>query len=544
MRRLLSLILCFCILVCTLVACNTPENPQPSGESSHSTSSPEETNPEQPDDYYGTLNHRNEVLSPLNNDFRSRTEVTYSNINGKDVTAYTLYREPGERLNNPNFAQAVMLFQCLKYKIAHPEERVVATFSTFHLSVYAAACLDPDSDEYGRMENLYDKEYDDQSGYYRVSWLMVDAARHGVEMLVIGDLDASAVYMSDGTIVPDGDFFEYFSDYLLEDSLIEGKKIGDFLTLRRADWTSYGDKAATDMMHLKLCTVSHRLANDGTEKGAAVWIGSINLDGVNDLGINGHDSIQSGVVITEHEEIRRVAVNYMTLLKDYCGQEDVTAFRDIVISRTTEQVALLQSGRGEEIASDKQIVYMGSESDTVFELYFTPFGGVQNQWDVVHNPFCRYLGKLLTNANGEEAIQLIWNNVKFKQSFGLADTMATVIANAFRRNQHSEDILLLQLPQLNMDTFTDLPENENIRINQTNRNYHIKDIQLSYVEDGQRQWVVIYNTLNMHEGSMAYQSNLMLVVKETEATGNNFYTDYAIMTTPGTDFEQYRINAQ
>ena len=74
----------------------------------------------------------------------------------------------------------------------------MATFSTFHLSVYAAACLDTNSPEYGRMENLYDKEYDEASGYYRVSWLMVDAARHGVEMLVIGDLDASGVYMSDG----------------------------------------------------------------------------------------------------------------------------------------------------------------------------------------------------------------------------------------------------------------------------------------------------------------------------------------------------------
>jgi hypothetical protein len=65
---------------------------------------------------------------------------------------------------------------------------------------------------------------------------------------------------------------------------------------------------------------------------------------------------------------------------------------------------------------------------------------------------------------------------------------------------------------------------------------------LSYVEEGQRQWVVIYNTLNMHEGSMAYQANLMLIVKENEQTGNHFYTDYAIMTTPDADFEQYRID--
>lgn len=548
MRRLLALILCLGILISVLGGCNSPKNGGEGTTSPTDDNSSVESNPSGAATNPGgeaadlPLDDRGKVLAPLNNDFRSRTEVTYSNINGKDVTAYTLYREPNDGMNNPNFAQAVMLWQCLQYKIAHPEERVVATFSTFHLSVYAAACLDTNSPEYGRMENLYDKEYDEASGYYRVSWLMVDAARHGVEMLVIGDLDASGVYMSDGTIRYDADFFEYFTNHLTKDSLISGKKVGDFLTLRRADWTSYGDKAATDMMHLKLCTVSHRLANDGTEKGAAVWIGSINLDGVNDLGINGHNSIQSGVVISEHEEIRRVAVNYMNLLKDYCGQEDVTAFRDLVISRTTEQVALLGAGRGAEIALDEQIVYMGTENDSVFEFYFTPFGGAQNQWDVVHNPFCRYLGKLLASADGENAIQLIWNNVKFKQSFGLANTMATVIANAFRRNAHAEDILLLQLPELNTETFADLPENENIVINQTNRNYHIKDLQLSYVEDGERHWVVIYNTLNMHEGSMAYQSNLMLVVKETEATGNNFYTDYVMMTNLGTDFEKYRVN--
>lgn len=579
MRRLLSIILCLCMLSLTLSSCNAPNG----GVTEESESSPSVTDTEavtetdaegnpvttegaetqappssspseggsqggsenQPltgDAYYAVMNYRNDVLTPLKNDFRSRTAVTYRGINGKDVTAYTFYREPNEGMNNPNFAQAVMLWQCIQYKIAHPEEKVVATFSTFHLSVRAAACLDPKSAEYGRMENLYDKEYDEATGYYRVSWLMVDAARHGVEMLVIGDLDAAAASMSNGTSVPDGDHYQYFMDYLDDDALIAGKKIGDFLTFRRADWTSYGDKSATDMMHLKICTVSHRLGNDGTEHGPAIWMGSINLDGVNDLGYNQHNSIQSGVVITEHEELRRVMYNYMNLLKDYCGQEDVTAFRNLVISRTTKQVALLREGRGAEIPADEQIVYMGSESDSVFELYFTPFGGNQNQWDVTYNPFCRYLGKLLAGADGENWIQLIWNNVKFKASYGLADTMTSVIAKAFLKNQHEEDLLLLHLPGMDLSAFEGLPVTERVRLNTRWFNYHIKDLQLSYVENGQRQWVVVYNTLNMHEGSMAYQSNVMLIVKENEETGNHFYTDYAILTTPDANFEKYRID--
>ncbi len=555
MKRILVLALCLCMTVSALSACNVlnsevstgsdntePVGTQPSGDGNGQLNEPSTVVKDNV--YYDTLNKRAEVLEPLDNDFRSRTEVSYSGINGKDVTLYTLYREVNEGMNNPNFAQAVMLYQCVKYKIAHPEEHVVATLSTFHLSVYAAACLDPQSEEYGRMENLYDKEYDEETGYYRVSWLLVDAARHGVEVLVIGDLDASGVYMSDGSYVPDADFLQYFNSWLDQDALVENKKIGDFLTVRRAEWTDYGDKAASDMMHLKLCTVSHRIANDGTEKGPAVWVGSINLDGVNDQGINQHNSIQTGVVITEHEELRRVMYNFMSLLKNYCGQEEVTAFRRLVISRVTEQTALIQMGMEDQIPSDQKIVYMGSDQDSVFEFYFTPFGGNQNQWDTIHNPYCRYLGKLLTNATGSDSIQLVWNNVKFVQTFGLANTFSKVIANAFRNNQHPDDILILQLPGLDVNIFADLPTNDQFRINENGLIYHIKDLQLSYVENGERNWVVLYNTLNMHEGSMAYQTNLMLVVKENEKTGNHFYTDYAILTTPGADFESYRVWAK
>ena len=296
MKKALSLILCLCLLLPILSACSPNNGDETPTEEEAPPSSDEEKG----------------VLPALDNDFRSRGETTYKSINGKDVTVYTMFREPDDGWNNPNFAQAVMLRQCANYKIANPKERVVATFSTFHLSVYAAACLDPESEEYGRMKNLYDKEYDEESGYYRVSWLMIDAARHGVEMTVIGDLDASP---TNG--IADASYYKYCTGYLSKNSLINGKKISDFLTFRRADWTSYGDKAATDMMHLKLCTVSHRLGNDGKSKGPAVWVGSINLDGVSEEGINSHNSIQSGVVITNHEELRRVAVNYVNVLKDY-----------------------------------------------------------------------------------------------------------------------------------------------------------------------------------------------------------------------------------
>ena len=63
----------------------------------------------------------------------------------------------------------------------------------------------------------------------------------------------------------------------------------------------------------------------------------------------------------------------------------------------------------------------------------------------------------------------------------------------------------------------------------------------SYEENGERHYVTVYNSLNIHEGSMAYQTNTVLVVNETRATGNNNYVNYGIMTTPGIDFESKRI---
>ncbi|MBR2354661.1 MAG: hypothetical protein IKA76_09190 [Clostridia bacterium] len=512
-------------------------------ESSSTPPSQEEPEPVVKDfAYYDKLNKRDEVLAPLKNDYRSRTQVTYPNINGRDVTVYTLYREPNEGMNSPNFAQAVMLWQCIQYKKAHPEADVKAGLATFHLSVHAAACLDVTSSEYGRMENLYDCEYN-QRGYYRLVWLLTEAARYGIEVLVIGDMDANPTHMSNGSAVQDRDFLKYFEEVLESDTYIEGKKIGDFLTVRRADWTAYGDKAATDMMHLKTCYVSHYVDNNGVEAGPAFWLGSINVDGVNDLGYNEHNSIQSGVVITGHDELYRLTRNYMMLLKDYCHQEGAVPFRSIVIERTTEQVALIRAGKESQIPVDEQIVYMGRATDSVFEYYFTPLGGGQNQWDTDYNPFCRYIGKLANRISGKDSIQFIWNNVKFVQSYGLADTFAKTIAKAFTENTNPENILALNLPGLNLDDFATVPLTEHIRLNNYWRNYHIKDMMVAYTEKGERNWVVVYNTLNMHEGSMGYQVNQILVVKETENTGNNFYTDYAIMTTPGADYEQYRVQA-
>ena len=535
--RILSLVLCILIIAVSIVSC-TPgqqgdEAPPPS--SGDNSVAGNVTDKEESD--------RNEVMKPLTNDFLSRTATEYKNINGKTVSLYNFFIDSNEAGNNPNFPQAVLIYQCMRYKDAHPTENVSITVTSFHLSVYLAACLDPESPEYGNMKNLFDEDYS-EDGYYRLSYLLVEAARKGIEVTVIGQIDASAVRMNDGTIRPDGDFDAYFTSHLKDSAYIEGKTVADFMTFRKAYWLSYGDKSAADMMHNKTLTVSNFIDNDGNEHGCAFWTGSINLDGIHESGANGNSGVQSAVVVVEHDELRRVAYNYTRLLANYCKQEEAVVFRKLVNQMNTEQIALINAGKASEIPADEQIVYLGTENDSVFELYFSSFGGAQNSWDTVNNPYCKYLSKLSPSVSDTGYIELIWNNVKYKQTFALTDMIIKYIANAFVANGRTDNTLSLHLPGMIVEDFADLTEGENIgtlSLNEYNIGYHIKDILLSYEENGERHYVTVYNSLNIHEGSMAYQTNTVLVVNETRATGNNNYVNYGIMTTPGIDFESKRI---
>ena len=456
-------------------------------------------------------------------DFNSRAHVTYNDINGKTVTAYMFRVKTNEPQNNPNFAQAVMLWQAIRYKNAHPDEDVYATISSFHFSVYLAACLDEKSESYGKMKNLYDEDYS-EDGYYRISYLCVEAAKKGINITVIGQLDANAVLQPDGSYRNDGSFPEYFNSHLNDTAYVNGKTVKDFMNFRHSKWLSYGDKSATDMMHLKLCTVSNYTDNDGVEHGTAVWIGSINLDGVDCNGVNGNNSIQTGVVLTEHDEIYRVLYNYVNILKDWCEQEDASIFRELAVNMATEQIDLINAGRGNEIPANEQIVYLGTENDKIFKLYMTPFGGTQNTWNTDYNPYCKYISELANAANGDEYIEFIWNSAKFKQNFELGDAMMKTVANAFEKSNNLSSRLHLRFgDDLIVDTFSALEQGKNIgylSVNNSFGSYHSKDLHLSYVKDGVRHYVTLINTLNLHEGSMSYQSNIFLSIDETTRTGN------------------------
>lgn len=483
------------------------------------------------------------------NDFNAKALTTFHNINNKDVNVYSFCIEKDEVQNNPNFPQAVMLWQAMKYKEAHPEEEVYATISSFHFSIALAACLDETSEQYGMMKNLYDADFTDD-GYYRLSYLCLEAARKGVNITVIGQIDAGPVFISENAVRDDLYFAGYFYDHLNDPAYIEGKTVKDFMNFRHAKWLSYGDKSATDMMHLKLSTVSHYRDNAGVDHGPAVWLGSINIDGVDYRGVNGNNGYQTALVITEHDELHRVLSNYVNLLKDWCEQEDALTFRTIANAMTTEQIDMIRAGNSQDIPAEDQIVYLGTEHDSVFKLYMTPFGGPANVWDTAYNPYCTYLAELAMAAKGEESIEFIWNSPKYKQNFELGESMMQVLATAFQTSSNKNNRLhlnFLEAEGFTPELFSSLKAGENIgyiSVNESEEYYHSKDVHLSYVKDGVRHYVTLMNTLNLHEGSMSYQSNLFLVIDETKATGNQFYVNYLSLLMPGMEFEQVSKDEQ
>lgn len=485
-----------------------------------------------------TVNNPNltpeEILKPVDNDFRSRTETKYSNINGKDVTVYGFYIHANETENNPNFSQAVLIDQCINYKKAHPDERVTLSFTSFYLSIYAAACIDPESPNYGKMKSLQSEEYT-SDGFVRISHLLLEAARYGVEVTIVARRNS------------DIDHNEYFLSHLNDDAYIEGKKISDFMTYRKSFWTAYDDRGATDMMHNKLLAVSNYTDYSGNDHGKAIWVGSVNLDGINEDGSNGNTGAQSALIVAEHDELWKVVQNFITIMVDYCDQEQALIFRRLINSLNTEQIALINEGRGDEIPEDEQIVYIGTATDSIFELYFTSFGGTTNSWDTVNNPYCKYISKLSPSISGGDYIECLWVNPKYKQDFFWSDTAMKYIANAFKNNPNTKNVVNFWLPGANAEYFADLKESENVgvcSINEIDYAYHNKDLQISYAENGVRHYVTLYNSLNMHGGSMYYQTNTLLVIHETEQTGNYTYLTYKSMYAPHIDFDNKRVTTE
>ena len=471
--------------------------------------------------YYDKLPEAN---NPEN--FQGLGSTTYANINGKTVTAEGFYRLRNEGLHDPNCGMGLLIFQCLKYKQAHPEEDVKITFSSYRTSVTAAVCVIPESKYYGYMRSLYGVNYDEQ-GFVRISYMMVEAARMGIEVTLVNQLDSYGVTQYN----PKKKALEkrynlkhktYFSNAMdgdCYDSYEPGKKVSDFLNSVTVSWKV--QDITSDMQHVKSASVSHYLATDGTEHKDAVYFGSANLDENNYIGANGNNSSQSGVVVSDHSELYRVTYNYMQLMTRYSGQEEMFGFRKFVNETNDKQIALINAGREDEIPKDEQIVYLGGENDKVFELYYTPFGGGADAWDTVANPICKYATKL---SKSEDYVEVIWNEFGYGTCH-IGNTMSRMFEKAFCENPNPKNKISLRVDNFNSDEIQKLSLGSQIgyRSIKDGTNIHSKDILFSYVENGKRHNVSLLTSCNFYMIAFNYRTNSMLVINETEDSGGNFY---------------------
>ena len=460
----------------------------------------------------------------------SKNAIVYPNINGRDVTVDTfVYPEYGEA-DNTNVGLGLLVFQAMQYKQAHPEEDVHIDVSSYRFSIEAAVNINRNSRYFGYMRNLYGMEYD-QFGFVRISYLLVSAAKMGIHVNVIGHIDGYPISAADP------DLSQYFVNFLgdpCDPTYVEAGVIGDYMEFTKVQW-ALDAKGGNDMMHTKMCAVSHYLDMNGKAHYNAVFTSSANLDGIRSDAANGNWKLQTGTIVSDHADIYRVTTNYLKLVSIYGKyQEGVYELQDLMNTKNTEQIALILAGKGSTIAANEQLVYLGSETDPVFELYFTPFGGGILEWDEETNPYCKYLRKLY---DSEDSIIFTWNAAEYNSRFPLAQQMEDMIVEAFHKNRDPENKFYGVMNTFDGTRLSDLVVGKDIGFVSVNQRpfgqVHNKDVQVSYVENGQRYYVTLHNSLNLHSGSMYYQSNFLLVIKETELKENGVFFTIAENSTQG-----------
>ena len=479
------------------------------------------------DGYINNIYDSLPVLDKSSN-FLSDGVKKFENINGTTVTVDSLVYAAYAKDGIASASEGILIYQAMLYKQAHPDEDVSISISSYRFSIEAAVNINRNSRYFGYMRNLVGCEYD-EFGFVRIAYLLVSAAKMGINVTVIGQLDA---YPTDWR---EPSFYDYFTarlDTPCDERYATGV-VSDYMNFSFCHWT-LTEKGGTDMMHTKLCAVSHYLDMNGVAHKNAVWTSSSNLDGIVSKGYNANWKLQTATIISDHEYIYRVSYNYLRLISEYCGQEQIYEFQDIMSREGARQIELILSGRADEIPPEEQLVYLGTENDDVFELYFTPFAGGTTVWDEANNPYCKYLRELY---NSEDSIIFVWNAAEYNSSFALGQQMEDLIVGSFYGNKNVENKFYGMMENFDGTKLSGLTVGVDIGMISLNKfahnHVHNKDILMSYVKNGQRYYVSLLNSCNMHSGSMCYQSNFMLVIKETDCEEDSVFFTMADLSTKG-----------
>ena len=472
--------------------------------------------------------------------FMSRGTTKFDNINGETVTVDSFVYPYDGIANNSNAGMGIMLYQTILYKEAHPEEEVSIDVAFYRLSVDAAVNINRNSRYFGYMRNLGYNDTDSY-GFVKIVYLLTTAAKMGIHVNVIGQIEGypiTSTYRMDS-------YFAEKTALMCDPAYVPNGKVGDFLKFTHSMWTVGTEgKGGTDMMHMKMCAVSHYLDMNGVAHKNAIYTTSSNLDGIKTDGRNGNRTLQTGTIISDHAEMYNVAVNYLRLLAEYSDQEEIIEMQDIVSTRSEQQIDMILAGEGDKIPKAEQLVYIGTENDDVFELYFTPFGGGRLAWDETYNPYCKYLREMY---NSEDYIFFIWNTAQYSNSYPLAKQMEEVFIEAFHKNKNPKNKIYANIEEFDATTFDDLVVGKDIGFKSFNQRdfgtIHNKDMHLSYVKDGQRYNVSLMNSINPHGGSMYYQSNFLIVIKEKTCSEDSVFSTIARYTAKG-DFESHEFGEE
>ena len=482
-----------------------------------------------------------DTLAPTTNasNFQSLGTSRYEGINGKVVTADVFDRKQGESLNDPNYGQTMLIYQAIQYKVKHPEVEMYMDFSTYRFSITASACLRRDSKFFGYMRSLFDREYD-EFGFVRMAFMFIEAARMGIHVMLVPHLESYAVnQLSDTdpkgyakkTEILHWDYFKNFENINCYSQYAEGKKVSDFLSYNRIMWNV--NERGNDMNHIKALAVNHYLDQYGVEHDGSIFYESANVDALDYLGRNGNTGAQSGVLISDHEDLYNCTHNFLNLMAKYTKTDEISEFRYLSRTLNEYQLDLIDAGLQDSIPYEERITYKGSETDKVFELYFSPFAGNISTWDKQYNPFCKYISEM---KKSKREIVFTWTMPYVGYGTQFDYTMEDMICEAFHQNKNPLNRIYLHMPDFVEEKYNDLVVGVDIGFKDVNshpkRYLHSKDIAMSYYEGDVHKYVTIMSSCNYGSAPYWQRTNQTLVIKESEQS-HPTYTTLGAATTYG-----------
>ncbi|MBQ7624883.1 MAG: hypothetical protein IJS65_06395, partial [Clostridia bacterium] len=110
-----------------------------------------------------------------------------------------------------------------------------------------------------------------------------------------------------------------------------------------------------------------------------------------------------------------------------------------------------------------------------------------------------------------------------------------ILCEAFHKHKSTQNRLYIHFSAMNENKYNDLTAGKNIgykSVNEKIDSIHSKDILMAYEKDGARKYVSIINSCNFHSTALYFESNHILVVKETEEN-HGVFTSLGVKTTKG-----------